>query len=73
MKLNRLLIFSLPLFVVFAVQARLGLRQPGDQTQIAVGMAAPDFTLEDEKGQKVNLAALVKKQPVVLIFYRGYW
>ncbi len=40
---------------------------------VALGDAAPDFTLEDQDGRKVNLAAEWKKRPVVLIFYRGHW
>ncbi|MBA3767953.1 MAG: redoxin domain-containing protein [Acidobacteria bacterium] len=37
------------------------------------GEMAPDFTLEDQKGQKVTLSAARGQAPVVLVFYRGYW
>ena len=40
---------------------------------IAVGEVAPDFTLEDQSGQKVTLSDSRGKSPVVLVFYRGYW
>ena len=48
-----------------------------NQTQpkrpVAVGDAAPDFTLEDQNGKKVTLSDARGKNPVVLVFYRGYW
>jgi peroxiredoxin len=34
---------------------------------------APDFKLEDQDGDKVILRDLLKKGPVVLVFYRGKW
>jgi cytochrome oxidase Cu insertion factor (SCO1/SenC/PrrC family) len=40
---------------------------------VAVGETAPDFTLQDQNGQKVGLAASRGQRPVVLVFYRGYW
>lgn len=40
---------------------------------VAVGDIAPDFSLEDQDGRRHALAALRGKQPVVLVFYRGYW
>ncbi len=60
---------------VVLVPGRAGLQQqpPELVPAINVGMIAPDFTLEDSHGQKVSLADEVKKQPVVLVFYRGYW
>lgn len=75
MKLKHSLALLL-IFLAVAVQARLRLQkpdQPNNVPQIAVGMVAPDFILEDAKGQKVNLTEQVKKQPVLLVFYRGYW
>jgi cytochrome oxidase Cu insertion factor (SCO1/SenC/PrrC family) len=42
-------------------------------TAVAVGEVAPDFTLEDQNGQKVVLSDARGKSPVVLVFYRGYW
>ncbi len=40
---------------------------------VQAGEIAPDFTLEDQKGQKVTLSAARGQAPVVLVFYRGYW
>ncbi len=36
---------------------------------IQVGDRAPEFTLPDGKGGKVNLADYLGKQPLVLAFY----
>jgi peroxiredoxin len=38
-----------------------------------VGDQAPDFALTDQRGGEVYLSALLRKGPVVLIFYRGEW
>lgn len=40
---------------------------------LSVGTTAPDFTLPDAQGNKVNLAEMLKQGPVVLSFYRGSW
>ena len=37
------------------------------------GAKAPDFTGFDQNGNEIKLKELVKKGPVVLVFYRGYW
>jgi len=37
-----------------------------------VGQQAPDFTLLDQNGKSVSLAA-ARGQKAVLVFYRGYW
>jgi len=37
------------------------------------GDAAPDFTLPDIQGNPVTLSELLKKGPVVLVWYRGGW
>ena len=46
---------------------------PADLTRIKVGEAAPDFTLSNQDGQPVTLSSYRGQQPVVLVFYRGYW
>ena len=46
---------------------------PADLPRIKVGAAAPDFTLSNQDGQPVTLSSYRGKQPVVLVFYRGYW
>jgi peroxiredoxin len=38
-----------------------------------VGDRAPGFTLQDQLGRQVSLAAELQQGPVVLIFYRGEW
>jgi peroxiredoxin len=38
-----------------------------------VNATAPDFTTKDQNGAVINLKEKLKKGPVVLIFYRGYW
>ncbi len=43
-----------------------------DQT-VKVGDKAPDFTLNNTKGQAVTLSQLLAKGPLVLGFYRGRW
>ncbi|KAG7338505.1 alkyl hydroperoxide reductase [Nitzschia inconspicua] len=37
------------------------------------GSKAPDFEMEDQDGEMVILRELLKKGPVVLVFYRGKW
>jgi cytochrome oxidase Cu insertion factor (SCO1/SenC/PrrC family) len=39
---------------------------------VQVGEVAPNFTLEDQNGQKVKLSDL-HNAPTVLAFYRGNW
>jgi len=39
------------------------------QTQLKVGMAAPDFELTDTEGTKVKLSDFKGKKSVVLAFY----
>ena len=46
--------------------------QTRDKTEpLKVGETAPDFNLTDQNGKKVTLSNA--KNPVVLVFYRGYW
>ena len=52
-----------------AAELAAALPEPG----LAVGAAAPDFTLPDAFGDDVHLAALLRNGPVVLTFYRGAW
>lgn len=47
--------------------------QEGRSSPVAVGEIAPDFTLEDQSGQKVALSSFRGQSPVTLVFYRGYW
>jgi peroxiredoxin len=38
-----------------------------------VGVQAPSLTLPDAKGEPVSFESLLKRGPVVAIFYRGGW
>ena len=40
---------------------------------LTIGDKAPDFTLEDTRGNSVNLQNTLSSGPVVLGFYRGRW
>ena len=40
---------------------------------IAVGDAAPDFELADDRGGTTRLSATGDAKATVLVFYRGYW
>jgi cytochrome oxidase Cu insertion factor (SCO1/SenC/PrrC family) len=46
---------------------------PTDLERVAVGSSAPDFLLEDEKGNSITLSQFRGKDNVVLVFYRGHW
>ncbi|MBS1771429.1 MAG: AhpC/TSA family protein [Bacteroidetes bacterium] len=37
------------------------------------GDVAPDFMAKDQNGKKIELHTVLKKSPVVLVFYRGEW
>lgn len=73
MKLKLALVLIFLSVVLVPARARLPQKTPEAVPAINVGMVVPDFTLEDSQGLKVNLADEVKNQPVVLVFYRGYW
>lgn len=38
-----------------------------------IGSKAPDFKGKDQRGNEIHLKDLLKKGPVVVVFYRGYW
>lgn len=44
-----------------------------DLERIAIGTAAPDFTLAKYGGGTTTLSSFEGKKNVVLVFYRGYW
>lgn len=47
--------------------------EKGKPQGLKAGMQAPDFQLNTPNGELVHLSEELKKQPVVLIFYRGQW
>ena len=64
---------ALVFFIIFAfVNATTAQTQPVAKP-VGIGEAAPDFTLVDHHGTKVTLSDSKGKNPVVLVFYRGYW
>jgi peroxiredoxin len=38
-----------------------------------LGKPSPDFTLSDDRGERVRLADELRDGPVILVFYYGYW
>ena len=46
---------------------------PTDIERVHEGVAAPDFSLLSQTGDRVRLSDYRKGKNVVLIFYRGYW
>ena len=40
---------------------------------LGVGAKAPDFTLNNVRGEPLHLRAVLSRGPVVLGFYRGRW
>ena len=48
------------------------LHVPPPQGEFVAGIPAPDFTLNDQDGNPVQLASL-RSEKTLLIFYRGYW
>lgn len=66
--------FIVPVFVLIVIFVNATTAQAQTNTKpLAVGQAAPDFTLVDHHGKKVTLSESKGKSPVVLVFYRGYW
>lgn len=57
--------------LTFAYYALSVLPKPADAATSLV--AAPDFTLRDERGREVSLKASYSAGPVLLVFYRGHW
>ncbi len=44
-----------------------------DVRPLLVGMAIPEGTLRDEKGNETTVGALMGDGPAVFVFYRGHW
>jgi len=67
MKLTIVFLFCfLSLGITIAAQTEGGKTEP-----VKVGQIAPDFTLPDQNGNSVQLSRI--GQPVMLVFYRGWW
>jgi predicted anti-sigma-YlaC factor YlaD len=66
------LLVSGAIALFFAWYTLSGSRQlPDAANALAIGAPLPRIALLDQTGQRVELAAL--DQPLVLVFYRGFW
>lgn len=73
--MKRFIEFSLALFIIFStplVKAQ-NEKEIEDVHGIEVGVKAPLFTAIDAQNKSFSLKEALKKGPVVLIFYRGFW
>lgn len=68
MKSHPLLILLLALFTLQTV-----VHSQTDTASFSIGDKAPVFTGINQYGQSINSLDLLKKGPVVLLFYRGFW
>jgi cytochrome oxidase Cu insertion factor (SCO1/SenC/PrrC family) len=67
------IVIKVAVVMVIALSASAYSGSSQRNSPIAVGEEAPNFTLDDQNGQKITLADARGKSPVVLVFYRGYW
>lgn len=51
----------------------LGMDEKALPEGVNVGDSAPEITMTTSENKQVNLKYFYNKQPVVVIFYRGYW
>jgi cytochrome oxidase Cu insertion factor (SCO1/SenC/PrrC family) len=77
MKIRLTFAFTLVLIAVSCTNSGVNSEQPVElqprTKPVQVGEVAPNFTLEDQNGQKVTLSSLRGGAPTVLAFYRGNW
>ncbi len=59
------------LLLVLAASADAAVPASPEKTGLVVGQRAPGFTLKDQNARDVSLAALLKKGPVALVFFRS--
>ena len=62
-----IVVIALAAFIAFALY-----HYPKAQVASARNQSAPDFTLQDARGQNFALSSL-RGHKAVLFFYRGYW
>lgn len=53
--------------------ARTALAAQMPEPGLKVGDRAPDFALPNARGETIKLSNLLKRGPVILVFYRGAW
>jgi cytochrome oxidase Cu insertion factor (SCO1/SenC/PrrC family) len=72
------LTMAVPAATVHAQKDMLGPKdgaglEPVDTGRVAIGSAAPDFTLASLAGQRISLSDYRGRKNIILVFYRGYW
>ncbi len=67
----RIIVLAFSIMAAFVSAANV--QAQASAKPVGIGEAAPDFTLVDHHGGKVTLSDSKGKNPVVLVFYRGYW
>ncbi len=67
--------FTLIFILIFALSSFAQTKPDISQQKIVLksGDIAPDFDLKDQNGKTVKLSKVIKKSPVMLVFYRGFW
>jgi len=62
-------------FVLVAIlgMAGCGLWVKPHGSVVSLDSQAPGFSLPDQKGQVMRSAQLLRKGPVLIVFYRGHW
>jgi len=66
------LVWSTTLTALFVAACTVLSALPAPTAALAVGDAVPAVTLQDHTGAAVELAA-ASAEPLVLVFYRGFW
>lgn len=67
----RIFVLAFSIIAVFVSAANV--QAQASTKPVGIGETAPDFTLVDHHGNKVALFSSKGRNPVVLVFYRGYW
>ena len=62
-----------PEIVAALAKAKTEILNQKDIEGLQIGEVAPEFSLPDAKGTKTTLSELLRKGPVVIVFYRGEW
>lgn len=57
--------------LLVAVSAAGAQEKPADEPGLKIGDPVPEVVLKDQNGESVELAVLLKKSPVAIVFYRS--
>ncbi len=57
--------------LLVAVSAARAQEKPADEPGLKIGDPVPEVVLKDQNGESVELAELLKKSPVAIVFYRS--